>query len=175
MLKHIKEIEFSGNFNQVVEDVVNGMRKLGFREMRRDGKSNASEDQPAERTSVELRGPGLKRTNQALLLGASKIVLSQSGNKLRLAAELGGVEEFTKQQMVFPRILCLSLAFILALGIAEFFDVNRGFISLCVAGIMAFLMTHVTFVLAIPKYQNGLAQNTIRTLNSLLRDLAQVK
>lgn len=45
-----------------------------------------------DRMAAEVTGPGLRSTRQNPLLGATRIRIERSGERVELSAELGGVE-----------------------------------------------------------------------------------
>ncbi len=70
--------------------------------------------------SASLSGPGLNSTRQNPLLGATSIQIVVDDDRMKLDAELGGVDSMRRFLTRFP--------FMLGLGLAALFGVGGGFL-----------------------------------------------
>lgn len=70
--------------------------------------------------SASLTGPGLNNTRQNPLLGATLIQIVVDDDRMKLNAELGGVDSMSRFLTRFP--------FMLGLGLAVLFGVGGGFL-----------------------------------------------
>ncbi|MFO0939889.1 MAG: hypothetical protein U0930_03905 [Pirellulales bacterium] len=76
--------------------------------------------------SARLSGPGLNSTKQNPLLGATSIQLVLEDHRLKLIAELGGVDSMRRFLMSFPFLLGLGLGLLFGVGGGLLFGRNFG-------------------------------------------------
>lgn len=76
--------------------------------------------------SARLSGPGLNSTRQNPLLGATSIQLVVDEDRLRLDAELGGVDSMHRFLMRFPFLLGIGLGLLFGVGGGLLFGRNFG-------------------------------------------------
>lgn len=96
-MDHTASKPFRGDVDKALTFVITALTPMGFRVERK------------AIDSVELIAPGLQRTRQSALVGASRLRVVHRSGSLAVEAELGGVRRLTRFVLVFPIALCLFL------------------------------------------------------------------
>ena len=155
-MQYTASVHFTGDPAKAFDLAVSALMALGFR-------THASD--PAK---IDMVGPGLNSTRQSALLGASRIIVNHSDKELVLAAELGGVARLARLITIFPIVLTLGLAGILALVFSFLFPVETWiFTVLLVAGGNLLL-----WLILAPIMKRSVLARTCRGLDSLLYNMA---
>lgn len=76
---------------------------------------------------VELTGPGMNNTRQSPLRGASSIRLQAALGRMKLEADLGGVESMGRFLFWFPTLLCFGIGIVLSLVFLNLFGPGHWF------------------------------------------------
>ncbi len=103
-------LPFAGSAQRAIDIAIMSLTPLGFR--------------VEERTTntVQLAGPGMSRSNQNSLVGASRITLAIADATIELSAELGAMARLQRFARLFPPVLLgvisivLSTVFLFAFG-----------------------------------------------------------
>lgn len=146
-------VMFSGDSEKVLDQARAVFMALNFR------------DFESTRSKMVAYGPGMHKSSEPPLLGATKIELRTENSRLNISAELGGVRFMRNFLYIFPPALCL--------GMGGFFFVLFSAMDQDLGKTVMFLpmMLLAPWLIIAPVMARSIRNRTTIALDSLLEDL----
>jgi hypothetical protein len=151
-------LPFPGNVDRALRLAESSLTSLGFLIRERTPEM------------LVLRGPGLNSTRQSPLLGVTHLHIAGGDGQLSMEAHLGGARRLALFVLLFPPLLCLSLAIIPAVVLGTMFGIQRWLLAFVApVGVLVLVWSMLGPILAW-----RIRARTCRGLDALLANMVTV-